>query len=259
MSVPNDCGCPEPTEPQPALTRREFLQVGGVVAGGALLTATPLNLIRPPNFGQTTPGSIDDALKIALADAMFLEMKEEVKALGMALNLDAASIKLSGTQDALTSFVLTHSQSPSKRMGADMALTVDVGRGLVMSVQLVVGWSEVDMLNLAHITLDYRDVPEPLYPTRANAGTPPEILRPRSEAYYYFPRANSPAYQPEDLVESGWPPHAEDPAAGYWHYGNTAQAGWMLELGEYVYRCNETKETQNVTEELLISLPNSGK
>ncbi len=258
MSVPNDCGCPKPNEQtESVLSRREFLQVSGVATAGVMLAALPPNLINPPNFAPA--GTVEDALKIALPDAMFLEMEEEVKALGMALNLDAASIKLSGTQDALTGFVLTHSQSPSKRMGADLALTVDVGRGLVTSVQLVVGWSEVDMLNLAHITLDYRDVPEPLYPTRANTGAPPEMLRPRSEAYFYFPRINSPAYQPEDLVESGWPPHAEDPAAGYWHYGNTAQAGWMLELGEYVYRCNEAKETQNVTEELFINLPISGK
>lgn len=248
MTTSNDCGCPEPTaQPEFSLSRREFLQVGGVAVGGALLAAAPLNLIKPPNFGQTAPGSVEDALKIALADAMFLEMEEEVKALGMSLNQTADTVKLSGTQDSLTGFVLTHSQSPSKRMGADVALTVDVGRGIVTSVQLVVGWSLVDMLNLAHIMLDYRDSPEPLYPTRANTGAPPEMLKPRTEEYFYFPRADSPAWKPEDLVETGWTPHAEDPAAGYWHYGNSTQAGWILEKGEYVYRCNQAKETLSWT------------
>jgi hypothetical protein len=176
--------------------------------------------------------------------------------LGLSFNVTVDSALFASLQEPLAGFVLPHSQSPSRRMGADLALTVDVAQGLVTSVHFLTGWSLVDMLEVASITFDVRN---PLYEEsrdgRIQYDTPPALIRPRIEDYWTFPRPDSPPMTDADLVETGWPPHAEDPAAGYWHYGGCNQTGWMVEREAWVYRCVQVRETLNVEKEWLMDLP----
>jgi hypothetical protein len=159
-------------------------------------------------------------------------------------------------QDKLAGFVLPHSDSPSRRMGANLALTVDVAQGLVTSVHSLTGWSQVEMLDVASFTFDMRG---PLYEEarsgRIQYDKPPALIRPRVETYWTFLRPGSPPMTDADLVETSWPPHAEDPAVDYWHYGGCSQAGWIVECEAWVYRCIQVRETLNVKKEWWVDLP----
>ena len=74
-----------------------------------------------------------------------------------------------------------------------------------------------------------------------------------------FPYQNAPPPSPLDLVKSGWPPHAEDPSSGYWHYSNGIKADWLIEDGEAVYRILQVKEINVNYVDLFTELPLMGE
>jgi hypothetical protein len=135
-------------------------------------------------------------------------------------------------------------KSESKRFGADIALTVDLATGVLTSCQRVIGWSLVDLLVVSSNRYDVRYPPYQEYPSpRDTSGAPPITIRPAFAADWTLPRPNSPKIQPEDFVETGWPPHAEDPNAGYWHFTGSSEAAWVAEQGLNVYECMQVGES----------------
>ncbi len=260
MQALDDCPCgkkPSGGDPSPnTITRREFLKAAGTVAVGATLSVFPVRPLSVLAARVPGPEELAPAVEIAVRDAMFQEAMAELGALGLSFEIAPDLIVFASMQDTLTGFVLPHSQSPSRRMGATLTLTVDIAQGLVTSIHMLTGWSLVDVLEVASFTFDARD---PLY-EEARSGripydTPPALLRPRREMYWSFPRPDSPPMTDADLVETGWPPHAEDPAAGYWHYGGCSQATWMVEREAWVYRGVQVRETLNVDKTWWVDLP----
>lgn len=259
MQTSDDCGCSGksfPTSPSNPITRREFLKAASTVAVGATLSVLPVHPLSSLAASPIKGEDLAAALEIAVSDALYQEAVAELQALGLTFQPAVDAVRLASIQDGLTGFVLPHRASPSRRMGADLALTVDVAPGLVTSVHFLTGWSLVEMLEMASITFDVRN---PLYEEsrdgRIQYDTPPALIRPRIEEYWSFPRPNSPSMTDADLVETGWPPHAEDPAAGYWHYGGCSQAGWVVEREAWVYRGVQVRETLNVDKEWWVDLP----
>lgn len=251
--MPEDCGCRKHEPQQDSLTRREFIKTSGVIAASAALATMPLRLKQPPGvpLASIDEETIKLALMIAMADAMYQETDAEIQALGMKLDTSFESVKFAEAQGSLIGLVIPHLLSPSKRMGVDVALTVDVNSGLLTSVHFLIGWSLVALLNVMSVSYDHRD---PLFPI-SEPPLPPQMIRPRVENHWAFPRENSPPSKDIDRVVVGWPPHAEDPAAGYWHFGGCTKAAWLMDREEAVYRCTEDKETNVAFPDLLVNMP----
>lgn len=242
--MPEDCGCSKANASQDSLSRREFIRATGIVAAGASLAAAPIRLRQPPMvlLSPVDPDVLKVGLVIALADANYQEARKNIMALGLTLDETTGGVKFADVSGSLLGFVLSQALSPSKRMGVDIALTVDFNTGILTSVHVLTGWSLVDLLNISNVTYDHRDQTTTINGNNKN-GPFSILVRPKTELYWSFPYQQAPPFLPIDLVESGWPPHAEDPNAGYWHYGNGVKAEWLMDRGEAVYRVTQVKET----------------
>jgi len=139
MSSTNDCGCPEPNaQPAPALSRREFLQVGGVFAGAAaLLPVFSQRLLLNPIVTVPTDEDLEAALKIAVNDPMYLETLAALTASGFAFDASLQAVLFPSMQDKLVGWVLRQVKSESLRFGADLAFTVDLSASILTSIQTV--------------------------------------------------------------------------------------------------------------------------
>ncbi len=245
MSSTNDCGCPEPNvKPEAALSRRQFLQVGGVFAGAAaLLPVFSHRLLLNPIVTVPTDEELEAALKIAVNDPMYLETLAALTASGFAFDASLPAVLFPSMQDKLVGWVLRQVKSESLRFGADLAFTVDLSASILTSIQTVIGWGLVDLLVVSSSRFDVR------YPAYADPVSPkeqsialPNMIRPAFVFDWTFPRPNSPNIQPEDFVKVGWPPHAEDPNAGYWHYGGCSGTAWVTDNGASIYQCVQVGE-----------------
>ncbi len=245
MTPSNDGEYPEPNvKPKAALSRREFLQVGGVFAGAAaLLPVFSQRLLLNPIVTVPTDEEIEAALKIAVNDPMYLETLAALTASNFAFDASLSAVLFPSMQDKLVGWVLQQVKSESLRFGADLAFTVDLSASILTSIQTVIGWSLVDLLVVSSNCYDVRYLPyeDPVSP-KDQSTAPPEIIRPSIGSDWTLPRPNSPKIQPEDFVEVGWPPHAEDPNAGYWHYGGCSGTAWVTDNGASIYRCVQVGE-----------------
>ncbi len=245
MTTSNDCGCPEPKEqPESALSRREFLQVGGIFAGAAaLLPVFSHRLLLNPIVTVPTDEDLEAALKIAVNDSMYLETLAALTASNFAFDASLSAVLFPSMQDKLVGWVLRQVKSESLRFGADLVFTVDLSAGILTSIQTVIGWSLVDLLVVSSSRYDvrYSLFPEPSS-SKALSPMPLTMIQPSVGSDWSFPRPNSPKIQPEDFVEVGWPPHAEDPNAGYWHYGGCSGTAWVTDNGAYIYQCVQVGE-----------------
>src|SRR5439155_16578698 len=105
---------------------------------------------------QISSEQVDAALAIANNSPMFQEALSELQTAGFGFNVAGNAVRLSSALDSLIGLVLPHSQSPSNRMGADLALTVDLPNKVLNFVQIIVRWSLLDMRRTASSTFDVR-------------------------------------------------------------------------------------------------------
>ncbi|OGO72707.1 MAG: hypothetical protein A2Z49_07670 [Chloroflexi bacterium RBG_19FT_COMBO_56_12] len=133
----------ESTQPDPipegeqnqdnSISRRQFLKIAGVTLAGAAVTLLPAlpTSIAAINTLQDIPiEEIRKALEIAKKESMFQEAVVELEALNIQFNIVPEAVSASSAQGDLVGLLLHQSSSPSRRMGADLILTVDMSKNL---------------------------------------------------------------------------------------------------------------------------------
>jgi len=222
------------------LSRRQFLQVAEIAIVGAAASKIP---VISSSFGAPAD-DVEEALGIAENSPMFQEAIAYLFSLGIEFKVTPDAVKLSSIKEPLIGLVLRHDQSTSKRMGADVILTVDLQNKVLNTVQAATGWSLLDSLQVASVLFDIR---LPLYPEwrddRLHYDTPPRMLRPGIEQQWSFWRPDSPPERPEDLVLYGWPAETRD--SHYWYFDGCNLAGWVDDQGFLIYRCEQVEEHQS--------------
>lgn len=204
---------------------------------------------------MTNSDNYKQLLIIATQDSIFQEIIVELKLFGFEFEITPRNIGFLSAQDSLIGFVLQQNVSISTRMGANMILTVDLLLNKLIAVQIIIGWSLVNILNVSSRIFDTSNQPyEEMRSNRIKYSDPPKLLRSYIEQSWSFLRENSPEIQLADLIETGWPPHAELPDSGYWHFGGCGAAAWLLRKGKWVYHCTQVSEYRGVDESLLVDL-----
>jgi hypothetical protein len=241
----------------PRLTRNEFLKTMGVSAAG-ILAGVPLlfRMQTSPSLKPQVPlEDLERGFQIAAGDGMVQDSLIGIRSLGFTLSIADESLVSYSAQEDLLGLVLRHQSSSSRRTGADLIATVDLGVGLVTMVQVIVGWSYIDTIDVASMIYDIRlPLYEEPYEGRLGHPDPPVWLRPRLEQQWVYYRPDSPPIRPEDLLEVGWPPDEEAIQAGYWYYGGCSGAEWVLDQETYLYRGVQLVELREPEQRQLITL-----
>ena len=187
---------------------------------------------------------IRKALEIAKKESMFQEAVVELEALNIQFNIVPEAVSASSAQGDLVGLLLHQSSSPSRRMGADLILTVDMSKEILNIVQYLVGWCLVKSTKLKSVIFDIRfPLYEKLREDRIKYDTPPKMTRPRKEHHWSFSRPNSPPLRPEDLVEFGWPPETTD--SHFWYFDGCISPGWTVYREANHFLCAQVGEHQS--------------
>ena len=230
-----------------ALSRRQFLKIAGVSLAGAAVTLLPTVPTSIAAFNTLQYLPIEDirkALEIAKKAPMFQEAITELEAINIRFNIVPESVSASSAQGDLVGLLLHQSSSPSRRLGADLLLTVDLSKEILNIVQYLVGWCLVKSTKLKSVIFDIRfPLYEKLREDTVKYETPPNMIRPRKEHHWSLSRPNSPPVRPEDLVEFGWPPEAPD--SHFWYFDGCTSPGWTVYREANHFRCAQAGEHQS--------------
>lgn len=237
---------------RPQLPRRTFLKaIGATVAGvvgpilpipehlaavaaapapapfGALVTAPP-----PPGVAQT----------IAAASPLVHQALAELKAYDLVFDVKPTNFVHAGDHGSLVGLTLRHRQSPSRRTGADLILTVDGQANSLVAVQFLVAWCLDGSLELQSTLLDLRRGEYQVPWTESRPPTELPIMRkPRRVHHWTFVHDAPPP--PESLPASGWPP--DRPERCEWYYHGCIGTEWAEEHGLLFQRARQVAEQRS--------------
>ncbi len=239
------CDCQEKNSKiKPIKTsRRGFLKTVGASTLTLAAAQVPIFSSQSVSAVNNPLDLVDDALKIARKSSMLQEILDELKEAKIKFSVSKSSVKIAALNGPIFGCVLNHSTSNTKRLGADILLTVDFTQGELIFTQHIIGSSAVDIFNVSSIIFDNRVNLQPeLRGTSGYYTTPPKMLRPRAEDYWAFSHPDTRPLREDEALQVGWP--EEGVTSDYWHYQNISGADWHINNGLIMYRATEILESQ---------------
>jgi hypothetical protein len=220
-------------------SRRGFIKAGAVIATAASLPqlgSTAINQIY-----AASESDINDALKIIRASDLVNHVLDELKEAKIKYQLTPSAVTLSSVQSNLTGLVLKRIDSPSRRTGADLCITVDMLGERVTFLQVITGACQVDTLIVDSHLFDSRlpPYPEPRDP-RGEYKTLPGLVWPQETRYWFFSHPDARKMTADEMIPFGYPP--EDDTSDIWMLTGITNAEWSSIEGQLIYRANEASE-----------------
>lgn len=224
-------------------SRRGFLKTVG--ASTLTLAAAQVSIFSAQSVSAANDplDLVDDALKIARKSYMFQEILDELKEAKIKFSISKSSVKIAALNGPIFGCVLNHLSANTKRLGADILLTVDFAQSELIFTQHIIGSGAVDIFNVSSVIFDSRiDLQPELRGTSGHYTTPPKMVRFRAEDYWAFSRPDARPLREDEILQVGWP--EEGTTSDYWHYQNVSGADWHINNGLIMYRATEILESQ---------------
>lgn len=175
--------------------------------------------VVPPEF-------IENSIKSALASPLFKRVIEHLKDAGLAFDFSSTTVRQSSLLGDVVGLAFETSRTPSPRFGANLLLTANAQSHSLITLQYVISWSLLQSQEITSVIFDAND------PLDIDLGGPnragvivPRLFQPHIEQHRSFPRAEPIHPQPEEMVETGWPP--ELPNYPRWHFSGSTVIDWL--------------------------------
>jgi hypothetical protein len=139
---------------QNSISRRKFLELLGVTTVGAIAA----NVTIPSSITSASSGDRADfakSLAIVVESPLYRQAIDELEAKGFLFDLKKSTFQRAPKEPGLVGIVLAQTKTPSRKTGADIALTVSLREEALHAVNYVVGQSNEDSLEIARVNLTF--------------------------------------------------------------------------------------------------------
>lgn len=136
------------------LSRRKFLEI----LGATTVAAIAANVSIPSSIATAASGDRVDfakALAIVVESPLYRQAIDELEAKGFLFDLKKNTFQGAPKEPDLVGIVLAQTKTPSRKTGADIALTVSLREEALHAVNYVVGQSNEDSLEIARVNLTF--------------------------------------------------------------------------------------------------------